>query len=77
MSSKKIFGIILVVLAVLMIAVSFMEIYFHMDQDGPYAHKFNTYREPYHYHFFVVLALFIAGFISFLVGLVCIRVEQK
>ena len=77
MAWKRVLGTILVIVSAALLVGAILSIYFNMAHTGPMAGKLNTYTEPFKYHIVLVFAMFIASVISFLFGVVLIRLGQK
>jgi hypothetical protein len=67
MNTKKLFGILLLVLGIVLLGLVAVSVTLNMAQTGPWAYKITTYRPPFYAHG-LWMVLFIAFGVSSLLG---------
>ena len=69
MNAKKIVGIALILLAVVLIGIVLFSVGINMAHEGPVAGKIVSYKPSFHDHGLLMVVLIVAGALSFLSGL--------
>ena len=63
MNVKRLIGIVLLALGLLLLAFVIVSVTLNMDQTGPWAYRITTYRPPFYAHgLWMVLCIICSGF---------------
>lgn len=74
MNKKKVVGIALILLAVVLLGTVILSVWANMAHEGPVAGKIVSYKPPFYGHGLLMVALIGAGSLSFLVGVVLLSI---